>query len=131
MASPDESGEDSSRPRGLSSGRRDSGGNGHGPVPVTRLSVPIILVVSLVVAAITASGTWFKVQAHADSRSIHLDEHEVIQGGGVAFKNDVSRLQWDFEQRLRRMLAGIKVVCRNTRGSMDSVCSLTLPESGE
>jgi hypothetical protein len=94
-----------------------------------KMHVPVSMVITIVTMALGLSGAWWKLSAHADSKTVHLNEAAVIEGGGVAYKGDVQRLQREFEARLRRMLYGTKITCRFTKGSLESVCSLTLPES--
>lgn len=128
--------EDSTKPQTRLS---RSGGGGGGttssserPMNLAKGQLPVTLVITLVVMSVSAAGSWWRLSSHAQNRTIHLDERNVIEGGGVAYKNDVRQLRWDFEHRLTKMLRSVTVNCKYAnRGSLDSICTLTVPEYNE
>lgn len=102
------------------------------PLNLAKSQLPLSLVITLIVMSISAAGSWWQLSSHAQNRTIHLDEKDVIEGGGVAYKNDVRQLRWDFEHRLTKMLRSVTVNCRYVKtGNLDSVCTVMVPESAE
>lgn len=126
--------EDSTKPQARVSSRSNGVGSssaGSSPsnaINLAKTHLPIPLVITLLAMAISAAGSWWQLSSHAQNRTIHLDEKDVIEGGGVAFKNDVRQLRWDFEHRLTKMLRSVTVNCKySSKGSLDSVCTLAVP----
>jgi hypothetical protein len=133
MGSPDDSSEDSTKP----GSRRAVLSSGHGTTVVAtgeglnvlKLRMPIVMVGSLIAMSISLSGVWWKLVGHAEAKTIHLDERAVIEGGGVAYKNDIRDIQYHFERRLRKMLQGTTVTCRVKKaGQMESECTLSVAD---
>lgn len=118
MSSPDDSGEDHGKPRSI---------------PITRLHMPIVMVVALIAFAVSIGGTVWSVVAHAHATTIHLNENEVIKGGGVAFKSDVQAVERALDQRLneqhrrmRKLLRELTLRCKSARGEL--ACAVVVPE---
>lgn len=124
--------EDSTKPQGRVTSR-SSNGQSAGSSPSNALNLakthlPMPLVITLLAMAISAAGSWWQLSSHAQNQTIHLDEKDVIEGGGVAFKNDVRQLRWDFEHRLTKMLRSVTVNCKySAKGSFDSICTVAVP----
>lgn len=101
-----------------------------------RMSVPMIwtMIGTMVMGALAIAGTIWKLQSHAEAKTIHLDESEVVKGGGVAYKADVSQARQDFERRMveeqrktRRTIRAIELNCR--KGPAGSLaCRTSIPD---
>ena len=127
--------EDSTKPQtrlSRSGGGSEGVRNSDHPVNLAKAQLPVSLVVTLLMMVVSAAGSWWQLSSHSQNRTIHLDEKDVVEGGGVAYKNEVRQLRWDFEYRLTKMLRSVTVHCKYvTKGSLDSVCTLMVPEHAE
>jgi len=102
-------------------------------IGVHKLHVPLIMVVGLGVSLVGMSGVAWRLISHAEAKAIHLDEQEVIRGGGVAYKQDVRAAESTFEhqmleqhKKIRALLRKVELRCRRT--STTTVCSIDVPE---
>lgn len=107
---------------------------GRGPIDVTRLRFPLMLTISIIVVLVSGmfsvGAVWFKAQAHAENRVIHLDEHEAVSGGGPAYKNDLSSLRNDLRWQLlkfREDLAKAEISC--VKNGPGLLCTFRMPST--
>lgn len=101
-------------------------------VNVTRLHIPLPMMITVLVfiisGAIAVAGVWFKTEAHIGAEEKHVDMGKVVEGGGVAYKNDVEKARADFERKTRRLLKAMKITCRQASSRDALTCSVDLPE---
>lgn len=91
-------------------------------VDVRRVWVPLTLLGSLLMTAVSGTLVYARLNEHTQSALIHLDAREVTMGGGVAYKNEVSTLRNDVkwsiinsQRRLRNALRGATLTCVKQR----------------
>lgn len=108
---------------------------GKGPIDVTRLRFPLLLTISLISLVVTGmlsvGAVWFKAQAHAENKVIHLDEHDAVMGGGPSYKNDLSTLRNDLRWQLlkfREDLAKAEITCIKN-GPSGLLCTFRMPDT--
>ena len=87
-------------------------------VDVTRLRFPLALVLAVLVATTSIVLAWGQVERHAANGAIHLNEQEMIKGGGLVTKRD-----------LRRVLRSMQITCTGGIGQLQ--CSVVIPEVAE
>ena len=106
----------------------------HAPVNVTRLQIPIVLVVAMMVFALGGVISMTLVWAKTSDPQRHLEPALVTAGGGVAYQTDVRAARDDAQkasaaqQRItRKMLLGMKLTCKKADGELECKVSY-LPE---
>lgn len=108
-----------------------------GGISITRLQVPLTLTVGIVLVLLggvtSFALVWYKTSAHAEDNQTHVDQHDAMSGGGLAYKNDVSSLSTAFERKMvdeqkktRKLLRAMEINCRSRNGGL--ACTVTLPE---
>jgi hypothetical protein len=101
-------------------------------VNVARLHVSLPMMITALVfiisGAIAVAGVWFRTEAHIAAGEKHIDMNRAVEGGGIAYKNDVERARGDFEKKTRRLLKAMKITCRQTASRDALTCSVDLPE---
>jgi hypothetical protein len=102
-------------------------------IPVTRLHMPVVMVAGVLISLLGIGGASWRLIAHAEAKHIHLDEAGVIEGGGVAYKNDVRTAEAAFERglaeqhkKIRKLLRQVELRCKRVQG--ETVCSIDVPE---
>ena len=109
------------------------------PVNINRVHIPFLVVIAfigvIIGGVVSMTVVYATTRAHVIDEQIHINQASAIQGGGVAYKQDVYAVERKFEQAMRaehsktrKMLKGMKISCRagNRRGQLD--CDITLPE---
>jgi len=101
-------------------------------VNVARLHIPLPMMITILVfiisGAIALAGVWFKTEAHIGAYEKHVDMGKVVEGGGVAYKNDVEKARADFDRKTRRLLKAMKITCRQASSRDTLTCTVDLPE---
>jgi hypothetical protein len=101
-------------------------------VDVARLHIPLPMMITIFVfiisGAVAMAGVWFRTEAHIGAGEKHVDMNRVVEGGGVAYKNDVERARSDFERKTRRLLKAMKITCKQASSRDILTCSVDLPE---
>jgi hypothetical protein len=107
----------------------DSGAERH-RIDVRDLRVPVVMVLTLIVAVVTVSmgiiGSWYKTSAHAEDAIKHLDVAQVSRAGGPVYKQDLVEARSaittkidDIDRKQERRLRGLQMQCRSTKAGLN------------
>lgn len=108
-------------------------------VSITKLHVPLSMMITilLVIAAgiSSLSAVWWRTDAHANDRTMHVDKDAALKGGGVAYQGDLSRVAADFDKRFREQHAKTRKLLRsmglNCRKTAEGLACVTILNEDE
>lgn len=106
-------------------------------VSIKDIDVPLVLMLTFIVAIVggvtSMSLVWWQTTSHATDTHTHVPIQESIEGGGVAYKQDVARVEETAREErraqykaTRKLLTKMQITCQRTRKGL--VCGVTLPE---
>lgn len=92
-------------------------------ISVSKLAIWLPVVLTGVTLLINASLAWGRTSVHIDDKIIHLNKDDVVKGGGISYKYDLTQER----SYIRKMLKDMKINCETSSiGKMS--CSVDLPE---
>ena len=94
---------------------------------ITRLHVPLAIVIGLLLSLPTFVSQWYKWEGHTQAAAIHIDSVEVVRGGGVAYKNELKDAIAQQAKSTRMLLRNMAIRCRKDRDG-GFLCGVELPE---
>lgn len=108
-------------------------------VDVRKVWVPVTLLGAIFAAVVSATLVYARLIDHMQSGTVHLQPDKVVEGGGVAYKADVSALRNDLkwaligeQKSMRKLLRGATLTCMRTRTNGGCVSwKIELPEEAE
>lgn len=118
--------------RGIYSGTDDPSQVRAIPAPVdvaqARLTIPVVmflmLLATVVGGVVSLTDVYNRLSSHAKDPHVHVNAEAAVNGGGVAYKNDIR----DERQRMRALLKSMEISCtRGPRGDT-MTCRVYLPE---
>jgi hypothetical protein len=78
--------------------------------------------------AASVVGVWYKAASHMEENTIHVDQQRAMDGGGVAYKADVSRAAAEQEAKTRTLLRTMTIRCRKDKEHEGGfTCGVELP----
>jgi hypothetical protein len=93
------------------------------PISITQIHIPIMITIGASVvlgtSLLSIAATWYRVSAHSEDKVVHASSSEAVQGGGIAFKNEIQTVRSALEEKIRE--DGKKT--RKAVGSMRINCS--------